>query len=108
MEVNPDIELSEKELGMAKLLVESQISRFDPYKYKSEYYNAVYNLIKTKAEKEQISCATENEYASAGNVIDIMAALEASIKAIEEKEKPKRRKKTGKTDTLRVIRYYSN
>lgn len=95
LEVNPDIKLSEKELSMAKLLVESQISKFDPNKYKNEYYNAVYDLIKTKAEKEQISCATENEQASPGKVIDIMAALEASINAIKEQEKPKRKRKTG-------------
>ena len=95
LEVDPDIELSKKELSMAKLLIESQISAFEPKKYQNEYYNAVRDLIETKAEKEQVSRAAESEHAPAGKVIDIMAALEASIKAIEKKEKPKRKKKIG-------------
>ncbi len=85
-----DIELSEKELGMAKLLIESQISSFDPTKYSNEYYNAVHALIEGKAEKEQITSTVESGAAPAGKVIDIMAALEASIAAIN-KEKPKRK-----------------
>ena len=93
LEVNADIELSEKELGMAKLLIESQISHFNPTKYSNEYYNAVHALIESKAEKEQVSRAADGEIAPAGKVIDIMAALEASIKAIN-KQKPKK-KKTG-------------
>jgi DNA end-binding protein Ku len=95
LEVDPDIELSGKELSMAKLLIESQISSFDPNKYSNEYYNAVHALIESKAEKEQIASTVESGLAPAGKVIDIMAALEASIQAIKKQEKPKKKRKTG-------------
>jgi DNA end-binding protein Ku len=49
------------------------------------------SLIDSKAESAQVG-STPTE--PAGKVIDIMAALEASISAIKKQEKPKK-KKTG-------------
>lgn len=82
LEVNPDIELSEKELSMARLLIDSQISAFEPKKYQNEYYNSIRELIETKAEKEQVSSVPESGSVSGGKVVDLMAALEASMAAI--------------------------
>ncbi|WP_371360949.1 hypothetical protein [Sporomusa malonica] len=49
-------------------------------------------LIDGKAETAQVGA---KQLEPGGKVIDIMAALEASIRAIKEKEKPKSKKKIG-------------
>lgn len=85
-----DVKLSDKELNMARQLIASLVTNFEPEKYENEYYKAVTKLIDSKAE-----AAIGAKQVEPGKVIDIMAALEASIKAIKEQEKPKRKKKTG-------------
>ncbi|WP_342747858.1 hypothetical protein [Sporomusa malonica] len=49
-------------------------------------------MIDGKAETAQVGA---KQLEPGGKVIDIMAALEASIRAIKEKEKPKSKKKIG-------------
>ncbi len=78
----PDV--SEPELNMAKLLISSMDTPFDPSKYKDEYQVKLRALIETKISgKEVVAAETEN----AGKVIDLMEALKASVeKAQKEKE----------------------
>lgn len=85
----PDVQPTEKELAMAKLLIESQLTEFEPEKYKNEYHAAVMALIDSKAEQEAI---ITKPAAQAAPVIDIMAAIEASLAALK-KEKPKTKAK---------------
>lgn len=87
-----DIKLSDKELNMARQLIASLVTDFNPAQYENEYHKAVMQLIDSKAEAAHVGAKAIEP---AGKVIDIMAALEASIKAIKEQEKPKRKKKTG-------------
>lgn len=69
-------ELSEQELNMAKLLINSMDTPFDPTKYQDEYQEKLRALIETKiAGKEVVAAEPE----SAGKVIDLMDALKASI-----------------------------
>lgn len=77
-------EVSEQELNMAKILINSMDTPFDPSKYKDEYQIKLRTLIETKiAGKEVVSAESENE----GKVIDLMEALKASVeKAKKEKE----------------------
>lgn len=87
----PDVQPSEKELAMAKLLIESQLTEFDPEKYKNEYHAAVMALIDGKAEQEAV---ISKPAAQGMPAIDIMAAIEASLAAIKkDKIKPKAKKK---------------
>ncbi|MCM0758124.1 Ku protein [Sporomusa sphaeroides DSM 2875] len=86
-----DIKLSDKELNMARQLIASLITNFEPEKYENEYYKAVTKLIDSKAE----TAIGTKQAEPPGKVIDIMAALEASIAAIKAQEKSKRKKKTG-------------
>lgn len=69
----PDVQPSEKELAMAKLLIESQLTEFEPEKYKNEYLSAVMSLIDSKAEQE----AVISKAAPLGGpqVVDIMQQL---------------------------------
>lgn len=85
----PDVQPSEKELAMAKLLIESQLTEFEPEKYKNEYHAAVMALIDGKAEQEAV---ISKPAAQGMPAIDIMAAIEASLAALK-KDKPKTRAK---------------
>ena len=77
-------EVSEQELNMAKVLINSMDTPFDPTQYKDEYQIKLRTLIETKISgKEIVSAESENE----GKVIDLMEALKASVeKAKKEKE----------------------
>lgn len=84
-----DIKLSDKELNMAQQLISSLITDFEPVKYENEYYKSVIGLIDSKPECTHVG----KQLVSGGKVIDIMAALEASINAIKQQEEQKTKKK---------------
>jgi DNA end-binding protein Ku len=71
-----DVEAGERELGMAKQLIESLSSDFDPSGFTDEYRQRVLELIDRKAAGEEIAVQPAEEPAP---VPDLMAALEASI-----------------------------
>lgn len=75
--VSPD----QRELEMAKQLIENLTAEFDPAKYKDEYREALLEMIEKKAEGEEIVSAPE---APQRNVIDLMAALQASLNKAQE------------------------
>ncbi|MGH9125873.1 MAG: Ku protein [Acidimicrobiales bacterium] len=70
---------AERELAMAKQLVESLSAPFDPTKYHDDYRERVMELIEQKADGVEI--AQPPEAAPAAPVVDLMAALEASLAA---------------------------
>lgn len=77
-------EVSDQELNMAKTLIGSMDTPFDPAKYKDEYQIKLRGLIETKISGQEI-VAPESE--KDGKVIDLMEALRASVeKAKKEKE----------------------
>lgn len=69
-------DLSEQELNMAKILINSMDTPFDPAKYKDEYQIKLRGLIETKISGREVVAA---EAESTGRVIDLMDALKASI-----------------------------
>jgi DNA end-binding protein Ku len=69
-------EVSEAELNMAKLLINSMDTPFDPTQYKDEYQTKLQELIERKISGKEI-VAAESE--SPGKVIDLMEALKASV-----------------------------
>jgi len=76
-------EVSEAELNMAKLLINSMDTPFDPSKYKDEYQEKLRALIESKISGREIVAA---EPESPSKVIDLMEALKASVeKAQREK-----------------------
>ncbi len=77
-------EVSEQEMNMAKVLINSMDTPFDPSKYKDEYQERLRTLIETKISGKEV-VAAESE--GAGKVIDLMDALKASVeKAKKDKE----------------------
>ena len=66
---------------MAKQLIESLTSDFEPEKYRDEYRERVLDLIERKAQGETVVIEAPAEEPT--KVPDLMAALEASIAALE-------------------------
>lgn len=75
-------EVSDQELNMAKILINSMDTPFDPAKYQDEYQSKLRALIDTKIAGREVVAA---EAEGAGKVIDLMDALKASI---EKARKP--------------------
>lgn len=74
-----DVDVSDKEVLMAESLVASLSADFEPQKYHDEYRLQVMTLIEMKADGEEIIAPVA--VSEAPKVIDIMAALEASVAA---------------------------
>jgi DNA end-binding protein Ku len=87
-------ETSAREVEMAKMLIDTLSSEFDPSKYRDTYRERVLELIERKAEGEEIAVAPTEEPRA---VPDLMAALEASVAAAKKGSdaKPKRKRSTG-------------
>jgi DNA end-binding protein Ku len=78
-----DIEANERELEIAKQLVESLAGPFDPGRYRDTYREAVLEMIERKAAGEEIAIQPEVE--EAAPVPDLMSALKASLEAARER-----------------------
>ncbi len=72
--------VSERELDVARQLIEMLSGPFEPERYHDEYRDAVLALIERKVAGEEISIAPAG--ADRAAVPDLMAALEASIAAV--------------------------
>lgn len=91
-----DVKASDRELAMARQLIESLSAEFDPTKYRDEYRERVMDLIERKAAGEEVSLQVMPEKPT--KVPDLMAALEASLADVK-KERPKgRAKERSKAD----------
>jgi DNA end-binding protein Ku len=83
-EAGDDVSVSDKELAMAESLIASlSVDKFDPERFHDEYREQVLDLIERKAAGETIEAPTAPD--QGGKVLDLMAALEASVKAAKEK-----------------------
>ena len=78
---------TKKELAIAAQLIESLAGDFEPDKYHDEYREKVMELIEAKAEGSEI--VKQPEAPEPAPVVDLMAALEASL------EKAKKNKAAG-------------
>lgn len=74
-----DVTVSDKELAMARQLIESLSDDFDPSQFRDDYRDKVLDLIERKAGGEEIVVEAPAP-ADEGKVVDLMAALEASVK----------------------------
>lgn len=78
------LEVSEQELNMAKVLINSMDTPFDPTKYQDEYQEKLRALIETKIAGKEVVAA---EDVRPNKVIDLMEALKASVEqAKKDKE----------------------
>jgi DNA end-binding protein Ku len=88
----PQVELARKELNMAKMLIQSQITDFVPENYENQYHKQVLKLIDRKATEQMIT----EPVRTGGKVVDLMAALKASIE-LAKAEKGKMNKPKART-----------
>jgi DNA end-binding protein Ku len=92
-----DVDVSDREVKMAEALVASLTDEFKPDKYHDDYREQVLDLIAKKAAGEEFEVpepATEKP-----KIVDLMAALEASVEAAKtaRKRHPTARKTAAKT-----------
>jgi DNA end-binding protein Ku len=80
--------VSDKELSMARKLVESLATEFDPGKYQDEYRERVLDFLKKKAKGKTITIEEPEEQTAA--VTDLMEALKASVEGSRKKSRPKK------------------
>ncbi len=80
--------VSDKELSMARKLVESLATEFDPGKYQDEYRERVLDFLKKKAKGKTITIEEPEEQTAA--VTDLMEALKASVEGSRRKSRPKK------------------
>ena len=73
----PEVKPAEK--AMAEQLVGSMTGEFDPDSYQDEYRTALMQIIESKVGGKEVVSAPAAEEPS--NLVDLMAALEASVKA---------------------------
>jgi DNA end-binding protein Ku len=73
------LKATDRELKMAQQLIESLSTEFEPEKYRDEYRDRVLALIEQKAEGQEIVAQPVVEEPT--KVVDLMAALEASLAA---------------------------
>jgi DNA end-binding protein Ku len=77
-----DYDFKPAELQMARQLVSAMTGEFEPKKYKDEYREALMKVIEAKVEGKQI--VEPQPVEETGNLIDLMAALEASVNAAKQ------------------------
>ena len=70
-------EPSDREVAMARQLIEALAGRFEPERYHDEYREQLLDLIDRKAAGEEI--VAEPTVEEPGKVVDLMAVLEASL-----------------------------
>lgn len=93
-----DFETTEAELAMAGQLIDSLTSDFEPGRYEDSYRQQVLELLEAKASGDvrsiEAPAAAEDE-----GVVDLLAALEASVNAAKEarKKHPTAKKASKKT-----------
>ncbi len=81
----PDVDKlapTDREVKMAEQLIESLTTEFDPSRYKDEHREKVMALIEAKSEGQEVVTSSASEEPT--KVVDLMAALEASLAAAKK------------------------
>jgi DNA end-binding protein Ku len=82
-ELPGEVEATDRELEMARQLIDMLASPFEPGRYHDDYRESVMELIETRAEGQEYTMPAPAE--EPGKVIDLMSALEASLARAKEK-----------------------
>jgi DNA end-binding protein Ku len=82
--LDEDITPRPQELSMAETLVESMAGDFDPGEFHDDYREALQKVIDAKIEGHEVVASPDEEVSKPGNVVDLMAALRASVDAAKK------------------------
>jgi DNA end-binding protein Ku len=75
-----EVKIDKREMAMAKMLIENLSEEFDPERYHDEYREAILGVARAKADGQEITVATPES----PKVMDLMAALKASVEASKQ------------------------
>lgn len=78
-----DVEVDDRQLGIAEQLIDSMATTWDPAQYRDTYHERVLELIERKAQGEDVVVEPERE--ETPEVASLMDALEASVRAAEQR-----------------------
>ena len=82
----PDVELKDSELKVAHQLIEALAGKFEPEKYTDSFQENLKRLIETKLAGGEV--AEVEQPRKLAPVVDLMAALKASLEQMEGRKKP--------------------
>ena len=82
LEVPSDVEVSKKDLDMARVLVDSMAMDFELEQYKDEYREGLLEIIRKKADGETIEAPAP----AAAKITDLTEALRASVAAAQKRK----------------------
>ncbi len=85
--LDEDIEVRPLELAMASSLIETLSGQFDPTQYSDSYREALQAVIDAKVEGREVVQPADGQ-PSTGTVLDLMAALRASVEAAKQSRAP--------------------
>jgi DNA end-binding protein Ku len=99
LDLPEDVKVTEAELKMAENLVEAMAMEFEPDQFKDEYKQAVLKVVRAKVEgREDLVEAPEVEAET--TVVDLMAALKASVEKAKAGEKKTGREARGGHESI--------
>jgi DNA end-binding protein Ku len=81
----PDVLVNDRELAMANSLIEMLTEEFEPGKFGDTYREALLGVIERKVQGSEAVEAPQPT-AAAPNVTDLMAALKASVEAVQKRK----------------------
>jgi DNA end-binding protein Ku len=81
--LDDDIDVRQQELAMANSLIETMAGDFQPEQYGDNYREALQSLIEAKVQGHEV-VAPAAPAADTGTVVDLMAALRASVEAARQ------------------------
>jgi DNA end-binding protein Ku len=90
-------DLTEREISMAQLLVESMETAWDPNRYHDTHREKVQDLVEAKRQGNEIVVGSTDEPST--KVVDLMEVLSASIKSVKGASKEIKRPSTGSRTT---------
>jgi DNA end-binding protein Ku len=97
--VPDDAELTERELSMANLLIDSMETEWDPERFHDTHREKVEALIEEKRQGKTV--VNESDEAPQGKVVDLMEALNASVAAAAKHGKAKTATPSAKRPTAK-------
>jgi DNA end-binding protein Ku len=81
-----DVEVRDREVEMARQLIDSLLTDFDPHCYPDEHRARVEAYLEAKAEGQEVEMPTSDR--ETGNVVDLVAALEQSLERAKGGREP--------------------
>jgi DNA end-binding protein Ku len=93
-----DVEVRSQEIAMAESYIQTLETSFDPERYHDEYRAALEELVDAKTAGHEVEAPAEAAPA-AGDVVDLMAALQASVDEARKQREGSAQKSDGRRAT---------